>query len=112
MPNVVSPLLSLIVDIHGAQTIPSIFDSVARKSIFGLRKQDAPKIQKQLEAWDFVSHENSSACEEIVRVVPNTNRAENHTTRVSSFAKSGHRNASQVKPAAAASSSAKADLLH
>ena len=46
MPNVVSPLLSLIVDLHGAQTIPSIFDSVARKSIFGLRKQDAPKVNK------------------------------------------------------------------
>ena len=46
MPNVVSPLLSLIVDYHGAQTIPSIFDSVARKSIFGLRKQDALKVRK------------------------------------------------------------------
>ena len=46
MPNVVSPLLSLIADFQGAQTIPSIFDSVARKSIFGLRKQDAPKVRK------------------------------------------------------------------
>lgn len=69
MPYRISPLLSLMADVNGAQTMPSIFDSAVRKSsVFGKLCYDAPKIRKNLDTWDSLSRE-SSAYEEILRVV-------------------------------------------
>ena len=69
MPYRISPLLSLMADVNGAQTMPSIFDSAVRKSsFFGKLCYDAPKVRKNLDTWDSLSRE-SGAYEEILRVV-------------------------------------------
>lgn len=67
MPNKISPLLSLIADVHGPQKMPSMFDTVGRKSVFAqFLNNDALKVHKNLDTWDSnLSHE-SSAYEEII----------------------------------------------